>query len=71
MSSFPLVSSELTTAAAEPSAGGMTDPSVSASTAASGGGGVDGDSEPSSEAGAAAGAAITTVGLANEGRGGK
>lgn len=65
VSSFPLVSSELTTAAPEPSAGGDTEPSASASTGTDGCG--DDDSDPSSEAGAG-GAASTTKALSEEGQ---
>lgn len=56
MSSFPLASSELTTAATEPVAGGETEPS-----AATGGG----DGDPSSEDGAGA-TASTAKGLSKE-----
>ena len=72
MSSFPLVSSELTIVAAELPAGGDAEPSTPTSapappsTAADGCG--DGDSDPSSEAGAGRGAASTTMGLSEQGR---
>lgn len=63
MSSFPLVSSELTTTAAEPPAGGDTIASTSTSTAAGG----CGDGASSSEAGGGVGGiASATKGLPNE-----